>query len=518
MRPEGSEIAVRAPSLADALIPVACLILSIAISIYLFGVDAANGPLQVALLLSASVAALVAAKNGHEYFRISEAVVGGVSTAMGAIFILLAVGALIGTWNMSGTTATVVYYGIKILRPEIFYPTAAVICLAIGLVTGSSWTTAGTVGVAFVGMAPVLGVSTEITAGAVISGAYLGDKLTPLSETTILVPKLVGDVEIFQHIRAMLWTTVPAFLIALLLFTVIALNEEAADVASQKDAALGAIESAFSISLINLLPLILLVFLSLRRFPPFLSILAAALLAGLMAAFTQPDAVRTLADDPQLGIVMASVKSLYISMATGFVLDTGIAPVDSLFSRGGMASMLTTIWLVLGALGFAAVMEYAGFLDRIIQPIIDRAHSTSRLLFAVGGTAIGLNIVAGDQYVAIVLPARSFRVAFQQRGIQPQVLSRTVEDTGTVTSVLVPWNSCGAYMTGALGVSTFDYFPYCFLNILNPLISFGYALTGFQVKRIDDTKPDMSESVTTDTAKLESPTSGYAQREEQSHG
>jgi NhaC family Na+:H+ antiporter len=511
----GSEIPGRPPSLADALIPVGALIILIAVSIYLFGVDAANGPLQVALLLSAAIAALVAAKNGHEYFRISEAVVGGVSTAMGAIFILLAVGALIGTWNMSGTTATVVYYGIKILRPEIFYPTAAIVCLAVGLVTGSSWTTAGTVGVAFVGMAPVLGVSAEITAGSVISGAYLGDKLTPLSETTVLVPKLVGGVEIYQHIRAMLWTTVPSFLIALLLFAILALNEDAQDVAAQKDRALAAIDSTFSISLLNLLPLLLLVFLSVRRFPPFLSILMAALAAGVMAAFTQPDAVRALANDPELGTGMASVKALYASMATGFVLDSGIAPIDSLFSRGGMASMLTTIWLVLGALSFAAVMEYAGFLDRLIQPIIDWARTTARLLFAVGGTAIGLNVIAGDQYVAIVLPARSFRLAFQRRRIQPQVLSRTIEDTGTVTSVLVPWNSCGAYMSGALAVSTFDYLPYCFLNLLNPVISFAYALTGFQVKRIE---PESADSEVSGGTRADSPAPPTLNERGQSHG
>jgi NhaC family Na+:H+ antiporter len=453
-------------------------------SLVLFGTGATDGPLQVALILSAAIAALVARKNGREYFQISEAVIGGISTAMGAIFILLAVGALIGTWNLAGTTATVVYYGIKLLRPEIFYPTVAIVCFAVGVVTGSSWTTAGTVGVAFIGMAPVLGLNKEIAAGSVISGAYLGDKLTPLSETTVLVPKLVGGVEIYHHIRAMLWTTVPAFLISLLLFAILALREDVGDISSQKDAALDAIKAGFSISAINLLPLVLLVLLSVRRFPPFLSILAAALLAGVMAAFTQPDAVRALTDDKDLGQALASVKAVYISMATGYVSNTGIEPVDALFSRGGMASMMTTIWLVLGALSFAAVMEYAGFLERLIRPVIDRAKSDGSLLAAAGCTSIGLNIVAGDQYIADVLPARTYRLEVQRRGIQPQVLSRTIDDTGTVTSPLVPWNSCGAYMAGTLGVSTFGYFPYCFLNMLNPLISLLYNITGFRVEKI----------------------------------
>ena len=489
MTSESPETALREPTLLDALIPVITLIILIGLSLYFFGIDSAEGPLQVALLLSASVAALVAWKNGHEIPRISEAVVGGVSTAMGAIFILLAVGALIGTWNLSGTTATVVYYGINVLQPEIFYPTVAIICFAVGVVTGSSWTTAGTVGVAFMGMAPVIGVRPEVTAGAVISGAYLGDKLTPLSETTILVPRLVGGVDVYQHIRAMLWTTVPSFLIALVLFLAIALMEDVTAVPGQTDAALDAIDAAYFISFINLLPLLLLILLSLRRFPPFLAILASALLAGVMAGFTQPDAVRALADDPDLGIVLATIKSLYTAMATGFVLNTGIESVDSLFSRGGMASMLTTIWLVLGALSFAAVMEHAGFLDRLIQPILRAATSTRKLLFSVGATAIGLNIIAGDQYVADVLPARTYRVEFQRRGIHPQVLARTIEDTGTVTSPLVPWNSCGAYMAGTLGIATLDYLPYCFLNLINPLISFAYSFIGFQVKRIDPAEP-----------------------------
>lgn len=476
---------IRQPSLVDALIPVVALIVFIGLSLYLFGTAATDGPLQVALLLSATVGTLVAWKNGHDIERVSEAIVRGVSSAMGAIFILLAVGALIGTWNLSGTTATVVYYGIELLNPKIFYPSVALLCFGIGIVTGSSWTTAGTVGVAFMGMSQVMGLNAPVTAGAVISGAYLGDKLTPLSETTILVPRLVGGLDVYQHIRAMLWTTVPSFIIALVIFLVFSLTSDATPVTGQKDGALTAIDSAYHISPVNLLPLVLLVALSMRRTPPFLAILASALFAGLMSGFTQPGAVRSLAEDPSLNIVPATIKAVYASMATGFVLQTGIEPIDALFSRGGMSSMLTTIWLVLGALSFASVMEHAGFLNRLTEPIINAAKSVTQLVIAVGLTAIGLNIIAGDQYVADVLPARTYRLEFQRRRIHPQVLSRTVEDTGTVTSPLVPWNSCGAYMAGTLGVSTFSYFPYCFLNLLNPVISMAYALTGFQIKRLE---------------------------------
>ena len=234
------------------------------------------------------------------------------------------------------------------------------------------------------------------------------------------------------------------------------------------------------------MPLAVLVALSVRRFPPFMSILAAALVAGVMASLTQPDAVRSLAGDESLGYVAASIKAIYTAMATGFVLESGIAPLDSLFSRGGMESMLTTVWIVLGALSFAAVMEQAGFLDRLVEPVLRWATTTPRLISSVAGTCIGLNMVASDPYVADVLPARTFRDEFRERRIQPQVLSRTIDDTATVTSPLVPWNSGGAYMAGTLGVSTFAYFPYCFLNLINPIISVVYGLIGFQVKRIEE--------------------------------
>jgi NhaC family Na+:H+ antiporter len=307
--------------------------------------------------------------------------------------------------------------------------------------------------------------------------------MTPLSETTVLIPQLVGDVTVYDHIRALMWTTGPALVIALVLFLILGLREDVTETTGQKDAALAAIDSTYWISVINLLPLLLLVALAFIRYPPFLSVFFSALLAGVMAAFTQHDLVRDFAADPDLGTVLASVKAIYAAMATGFVLNSGIEPVDALFSRGGMSSMLTTIWLVLGALAFASVMEHAGFLKRLFEPVMRIAKNTATLVGTVGATSIGLNIIACDQYVAVVMPARSFRLEFQRRGIAPQVLSRTVDDTGTVTSPLVPWNTCGAYMTGTLGVSTFDYFPYAFFNIVNPIISMLYGITGFQVKR-----------------------------------
>ena len=470
----------RAPSLVDALLPIVVLIGLLALTIALFGVSATDGPLQVALLLSAAFASLVAFKNGYTVASVADAAVGGVTIAMSAVFILLAVGALIGTWNMAGTIPTVVDLGIRLVSPTWFYFTTAAVCALVGMVTGSSWTTAGTLGVAFVGMSNVLGLDEAVAAGAVICGAYFGDKMTPLSETTILVPKLVGGgLTVGQHVRNMIWTAGPALAISLVLFIVLGLAADP-DAEVSTDKARAALASAFDISALNLLPLLLLVVLAVLRMPPFLSILGSAVFAAVLAPFLQWDAVVAFVDDPSLGKVATGVKAGYAAMATGFVSDSGVPQIDALFSRGGMASMLTTIWLVLGALSFAAVMEHAGFLQRLLEPIVSRARRRGPLVASVNASGIGLNAIAGDQYVAVVLPARMFRREFANRGLAPQVLSRAVEDSGTVTSVLVPWNTCGAYVSGVLGVSTAAYFPFCFFNLLSPLLDVIYGFLGFK--------------------------------------
>jgi len=477
----------------DAVLPVVVLIALIALTIVVFGISATDGPLQVALLLSAAFAALMAFKNGYRASEVGEAAIAGVASAMSAIFILLAVGALIGAWNMAGTIPTVVDYGVRILNPSIFYLTTAIICAVVGMVTGSSWTTAGTLGVAFVGMAKLMGLDTSIAAGAVICGAYFGDKMTPLSETTILVPKLVGGgLAVSKHIRNMFWTAGPALGISLVIFLVLGITATPkAGVDTQ--AALDVLGQAFNISAVNLLPLALLVVFTIRKAPPFLAILGSALFAAILACFTQWDAVKAFVGHPEYGVFTTAVHAIYASMATGFVSKSGNAAVDQLFSRGGMASLLTTIWLVLAALSFAAIMEYAGFLRRLLAPVVERAPTRGRLIAAVNASAIGLNVIAGDQYVADVLPARMFATEFQRRGLAPQVLSRAVEDSGTVTSPLVPWNTCGAYMSGVLGVSTAAYFPYCFFNLLSPILDVIYGFIGIKVPSLTDEQSGETE-------------------------
>ncbi len=474
--------AIRQPSLLDALIPLLFMIVLLIISIVLFGLDAAAGPLQVALLMSAVVGAIVAHKNGHSWQTLGEEIVKGISLAMSAIMILLMVGALIGVWNLSGTIATMVYYGVKYIDPSWFYLAAALLCGIVGIVTGSSWSTAATLGVAFIGMAAAIGASPAITAGAVISGAYFGDKMTPLSETTILTPQIVGS-DVYTHIASMAKATVPAYLLSLVIFFIIGrVNQVSATV--DTSATLQALASSYNISLWNLLPVLVLLFLGLRKYPAFLSILIGTLVGALVAVVMQPQVVMAFANDPSLSYGLAALKSVWIAMANGFTSTSGYAQIDTLFSGGGMDSMLVTIWLILGAMSFGAMMDFGGFNVRLITPIVDKVKSDGGTIAVVMLTALGLNIVAGDQYIAIVLPARMFMIEFRKRGIHPETLATAVENSGTVTSPLIPWNSCGAYMSAALGVSTFVYLPYCFFNFLNFLLGMIYGFAGINIMRL----------------------------------
>ena len=476
------ENTVRQPSLADALIPLLFMIILLATSIALFGIDAATGPLQVALFMSAVVAAIVAHKNGHTWERLGEEIVKGISLAMSAIMILLMVGALIGVWNMSGTIATMVYYGVKYIDPSWFYFAAALLTGIVGIVTGSSWSTAATLGVAFIGMAGAIGADTAITAGAVISGAYFGDLMTPLSETTILTPQIVGS-NVYAHIKNLSKTTIPSYLIALVIFFLIGRNV-VMSAGMDTQVALDALSSTYNISLWNVLPVLILLLLGIRKYPAFLSILIGALVGALVAVIFQPQVVTAFANDPTLSYPLAALKSVWIAMGNGFTLTSPYEELNALFSGGGMESMLTTVWLILGAMSFGAMMDYGGFNNRLITPIVDRVRSVGGTIAVVMFTALGFNIVAGDQYIAIVLPARMFMVEFRRRGLHPETLATAVENSGTITSPLIPWNSCGAYMTATLGVSTFLYLPYCFFNFINFIMGVIFGFTGVNVMRL----------------------------------
>ncbi|WP_433168284.1 Na+/H+ antiporter NhaC [Kribbella sp. CA-247076] len=475
---------VRVPSLFDAAVPLLALAVLIGGSIALFGLDALDGPIQAALVLCALIAALIALKNGHSWEAIQRAAQGALSSVTSAIFILLAVGALIGIWNLSGTIPTLVYYGIQVLSPGWYYAATALICGVIAMSIGSSWTTAGTIGVGLVGIALMLGVSPAVTAGAVISGAYLGDKLSPLSETTILTAQMV-KVDVYEHIKRQAWTSVPAFVIAVVVFLFLGLvsgpsvNDTVAT--TTELAKLGEI---YRITPVNLVPLLLLAYLSISKVPATLALMASALFAGILGAFLQPEVMRDFVGGAG-NVVIESVKGIWRAMANGFEINSGIGEIDGLLSRGGMDSMLLTLWLIMAAVTFGALLEEFGLIGRLVDPMIHAAKSTGRLYLTVFASAFGLNVVAGDQYIALVLPSRIFRAEFARRGLAPTNLSRLAADSGTVTSPLVPWNSCGAFMGAVLGVPTLLYLPYCVFNIASPTLSVLYGVTGFKIEKVE---------------------------------
>ena len=475
---------IKPPSLLDSVLPVIALIVLLALAVYLFGSDASSGPTQIVLIIGAAIAAIIAIKNGHSWADLQTAMIGGISTAMGAILILLAVGSLIGTWLMSGTVPALIYYGLELLDPQYFFVATCLICSIASLATGSSWTVAGTLGVALIGVAMGLSLSPAIAAGAVISGAYFGDKMSPLSDTTNLAPAVAGT-DLFTHIRHMTWTTGPSYLIALVLYLVIGLGTDPASDTVALEGLMATLDASFNITPIALLPLVVVFFLAMRKVPPLPTILFGALLGGLVAVVLQPEAVLKFADAGDLPAGLAMTKGVWLALADGYVATTGVAEVDDLLTRGGMSSMLVTIWLVIAALAFGAVMEHAGMLARLIQGALKAAKSTGSLITTVVLSCIGINIIAADQYIAIVLPGKMFQAEFKRRNLDPKNLSRTLEDSATLTSALVPWNTCGAYMAATLGVATFAYLPFAFLNLINPLVAIFYGITGVSIKHLD---------------------------------
>jgi NhaC family Na+:H+ antiporter len=470
----------RKPTLALSLAPVGALIVFLAISVMLFGDSSSSGPNQIALILAAAIASLAGLSLGHPWRALERGAVQGISLAMGAILILLVVGALIGSWILAGIVPTMIYYGLQILSPTIFFPTACLLCALVSVATGSSWTTAGTVGVALMGIAAAQDLSMGLAAGAVISGAYFGDKMSPLSDTTNLAPAMTGA-DLFTHIRHMTWTTVPSIVIALVLFTVLGLTTAAPRDTAAVDAILASLSGHFSIGLHLLLPLALVLFMVVRKVPAYPALLIGALVGCAFAMLFQQAAVLTYANADGLPTGIALLKGAWMSLFDGYRLESGNVALDDLLSRGGMASMLTTVWLIVSAMMFGAVMETTGMLQRIAEAILGAVRGTGSLIAATIGTAIGMNILASDQYIAIVLPGRMFRAEYARRRLAPQNLSRTLEDAGTLTSPLVPWNTCGAFMAQTLGVATATYLPFAFFNLINPVVALIYGFVGFTI-------------------------------------
>ncbi len=478
------------PSIWQSLLPVGVLILLLVASVNFFGEDASYGPNQIALILSAMVSALIGLRIGFTWKQIQKAMVKGVSLSMGAIFILLVVGSLIGTWILGGVVPTMMYYGLQVLNPTIFYAACCVICAIVAIVSGSSWTTVSTIGIALVGIAAAFGLHLGIAAGAIISGAYFGDKLSPLSDTTNLAPAMVGT-ELFTHIRHMLWTTVPSITVALILFTIIGFVwRPDMDLSTGLDEVLNALENSYNLGVHLLIPVVAVLGLIYKKMPAFPALLIGALLGGVTAMIFQQEVVIAFVGESDLPHVLVLFKGFWMVMFGEFTANTGNAALDDLLTRGGMSSMLDTIWLIVSAMMFGSVMEKTGMLMVITKKILGAARSTGTLILATLGTAFGMNIVAGDQYISIVIPGRMYRAEFEKRGLHPKNLSRALEDSGTLTSALIPWNTCGAFMAATLGVPTLSYLPFAFFNYTNPIISAIYGFTGFTIVPLDRDKMD----------------------------
>lgn len=487
-----SEQTKRAPTLMQASLPIIALILMLSASVYLYGNSSSSGPNQIALLLSAGVGVLIGFRNGYNWRELEKGIVHGISLAMGAVLILLVVGSLIGTWILSGIVPTMIYYGLKILNPSFFYPLAAIICSIVALATGSSWTTASTVGIALIGIAGALNLSLAVTAGAIISGAYFGDKLSPLSDTTNLAPAMAGT-DLISHIRHMLWTTIPSMTIAVFLYFIIGFFSSASGQMQSIDPIFTALTGNFNIGWYLLIPPAIVFVMLAKKTPALPALLIGALLGGLFAVIFQQEATLKFVGESDLSTPVALFKGFWTAMFGGYVSATGHQAIDALLSRGGMANMLNTVWLILMAMTFGGVMETTGILRRVAESILGFAKSTGSLIASTVGTSIGMNIIASDQYISIVIPGRMYREEFERRKLHPKNLSRTLEDAGTLTSPMVPWNTCGAFMAQALGVSTLAYLPFCFLGFLNPIIAVIYGYTGFTIEKEEESIVEAEE-------------------------
>ena len=478
------------PSLGLSLLPIGILVLLLAADVIAFGEDSSYGSNQMALLLGSGVAVAIGMARGQKWSHFEARIKETLGDAIGAILILLLIGALAGTWLVSGIIPTLIDVGLDVLSREVFLPAACILCAAVSLATGSSWGTVGTVGVALIGIGQALGLGEGWIAGAIISGAYFGDKLSPLSDTTNLAPTVAGT-DLFTHIRFMLWTTVPSIAIALIVFTMAGLGSGGGE-ADLGGAAVMQAELAQHFNLhwaLFLVPVGVIVLIA-RRVAPVPALFLGVLGGAVAAAIAQPQLLATLAEDalgPALGLGTTRLGTAFTALMAAAALDTAIETsnpvVTDLLSSGGMAGMLNTVWLIICALTFGAVMGAAGFLERITQAILTAVHGTFSLVFGTAFSSVVFNIIAADQYIAIVVPGRMFREAYQERGAAPQLLSRTLEDAGTVTSVLIPWNTCGVAQSGVLGVGVLAFAPYCVFNYVSPLMTLLVAAIGFRIPK-----------------------------------
>jgi len=469
-------------SLLLALVPITILIVLLSINVYLFGDNSSGGANQIALLFSAFIAALIGIKMGQPWTDSFKGAIQSISSAKKAIFILFIIGGLAGTWMISGVVPTMIYYGLQLLDPTIFLFASCFISAIISLATGSSWSTIATVGVALLTIGETLGFSSGLTAGAIISGAYFGDKMSPLSDTTNLAPAMAGT-DLFTHIRYMMYTTIPSILISLVIFLIIGFYYTPEPNGNQMDPVLTALDSLFFISPILFIVPGVVILLIIKKVDALPALIIGTLTGGVFALFFQPEIINQIGAEIS-NEWLQNLKVLFQSITYDTVIHTDNNTVNNLLQTGGMKGMINTIYLIVCAMSFGGVMEKMGLLNIITQKIISRTKSDSSLVGSTVFTCIFFNVTASDQYLAIVVPGRMFAKTYKDRGLAPENLSRTLEDSGTVTSVLIPWNTCGVYQSGVLGVSTLTYLPFCFFNLLSPIMTMIFIYFRIKIKTL----------------------------------
>ena len=469
-------------SLNESLFPIHLLIIFLSFNVYVYGDDAMGGSNQFILLLGAAAGIGLGVFKGFKFSNMMSQVAENLKSVTGAIVILLFVGALSGTWLISGIIPSMIYYGLNILHPSIFLPSCLIICAIISIATGSSWTTSATVGIALIGISKAIGIPVEMSAGAIISGAYFGDKLSPLSDTTNLAPAISGS-DLFTHIKYLTITTVPTISISLIIFIILNFYMISSG-PTDNTVLLEAINQTFNITpLIFIVPFIVIV-LIIKKTPPIIALFTGTILGAIFALIFQQDILTQLSNSNSL-----TFEGAYSAIINSITVDTNIesgnSELNDLFTSGGMLGMMNTIWLVISAMVFGGVMESIGALKTITTSLLNLGKSTFSLFASTAGSCLAINLTTSDQYLAIVIPGKMFEKAFKEKNLAPENLSRTLEDTGTVTSVLIPWNSCGAYQSGVLGVSVLDYFFYAIFNWLSFFMTLIVAGFNYKIKKLE---------------------------------
>lgn len=476
---------IKKPNLFQAILPIIILLILLTLNVIIFD-DTLGGPNQLALILAAAVGVAIAHKIGFKWDEINHRIIKTIGSAMPSMLILLLIGSLAGTWLLSGVVPAMIYYGLDLINPKIFLVTAVVVSGIVSVVTGSSWSTIATIGIALLGIGKALGFNEAMVAGAIISGAYFGDKISPLSDTTNLAPAMAGT-DLFTHIRYMLYTTIPSMIITLIIFLFIGIfydyNAANIDINLAKET----IANTFNINPFLMLVPIILFTVIILKIPPLPALLIGTLAGAVFAIIFQPEIIHQVAGT-EFGYAKSSYIATMQAMFGDISLTTNNTSVNDLLSTSGMKGMLNTVWLILSAMVFGGVMEGGGMLERITRPIIERAKSNGSLVTATAGSCLFFNFTASDQYISIVVPGRMFKNSYAERGLKPEVLSRTLEDSGTMTSVLIPWNTCGATQSKVLGVATLAYLPYCFFNIISPIMSVLFAYLNIKIRKSPPTK------------------------------